>query len=80
MIKRRGKSQIGNLTPDHKSLESRGQMRSNWGVLYIVGKTFLKAIRRCPCMIKKKFDLSGQMFETRTRESWGKMTFGCSPH
>jgi hypothetical protein len=30
MIKRRGGSQIENLTPDHKPLESRGQMSSNW--------------------------------------------------
>jgi hypothetical protein len=42
MIKRRGGSQIENLTPDHKSLENRGQMMFNWGVLYIVGKIFLK--------------------------------------
>jgi hypothetical protein len=27
---RKGGSQIENLIPDHKSLESRGQMKSNW--------------------------------------------------
>jgi hypothetical protein len=45
MIKRRGKSQIGNLTPDHKSLERRGQMRSDWGMLYTIEKNILRAIR-----------------------------------
>jgi hypothetical protein len=43
IIKRRGESQIG--TPDHKFLESRGQMRSDWGVLYTVGKIFLRVIK-----------------------------------
>jgi hypothetical protein len=43
MIERRGGSQIENLTPDHKSLESKGQMRSDWGVLYTVGKIFSRA-------------------------------------
>jgi hypothetical protein len=57
MIKRRGGSQIGNLTPDHKSFESRGQMRSDWGVFYTIEKMFLKAIRYCPCILEKKFDL-----------------------
>ncbi len=46
MIKRKGGSKIPNLTFNHKSLESKGQMKSNWGVLYIIGKyIFLKAIR-----------------------------------
>jgi hypothetical protein len=29
MIKRNGKSQIENLTPDHKSFKSKGQMKSD---------------------------------------------------
>jgi hypothetical protein len=29
-------------------------MRSNWGMLYIVGKILLKAIRCCPCTFFKK--------------------------
>jgi hypothetical protein len=37
-------SKIENLTPNHKSLESRGQIRFDWGVLYTVGNIFLKAI------------------------------------
>jgi hypothetical protein len=45
MIKRKGGSQIENLTPDHISLESRGQMRSDWGVFHTVEKIFLRAIR-----------------------------------
>jgi hypothetical protein len=44
MIKRRGRSQIGNLTSDHKLFESMGQMSSNWGVLYNVEKIFLRVI------------------------------------
>jgi hypothetical protein len=43
MIKRRGKSQIGNWTLDHKPLESRGKISSECGVLYIFGKIFLRA-------------------------------------
>jgi hypothetical protein len=45
MIKRKGKSQIGNLTPDNESLESRG-------VLYTVGKIFSRAIIFCLCTLK----------------------------
>jgi hypothetical protein len=45
MIKRRGGSRIENLTSDHKSLKSKGQMSSDWGVLYIVEKIFSKSIR-----------------------------------
>jgi hypothetical protein len=52
MIKRKGMSQILNLTPDHKPLESRGQMSSNWGALYTVGKIFLRVIRYYPCIFK----------------------------
>jgi hypothetical protein len=36
MIKGRGGSQIGNLTPNHKPIEIKGQMKSNWGVLFTV--------------------------------------------
>jgi hypothetical protein len=55
MIKRKGRSQIGHLTPDHKSLESRGQMRFDWSVLYTIENMFSKAIRYCPCPIKTNF-------------------------
>jgi hypothetical protein len=54
MIKRRGRSQIENLTFDHKSFERRGQMRSDWSVLYTVGKIFSMDIGYCPCNFKKK--------------------------
>ncbi len=37
-------NQIGNLTPDHKSLESKSQMMFNWAVLYTIGNIFLKVI------------------------------------
>jgi hypothetical protein len=57
MIKRRGRSQIGNLTPDHKPLESMGQISFNWGVLYIIEKIFLRAILYCPQFFLKRLDL-----------------------
>jgi hypothetical protein len=53
MIKRRGGSQIGHLTPDHKSLKSKGQMRSDWSMLYTVEKIFSRDIRYCLRTIKK---------------------------
>jgi hypothetical protein len=55
MIKRKGRSQIGNLTPKHKALESRGQTRFNWSVLYIIGKIFSRAIKYCAFILKKNF-------------------------
>jgi len=42
--KKRWESKIGNLTPNHKSFESRGHIRFDWGMLYTVGKIFLKVI------------------------------------
>jgi hypothetical protein len=45
MIKRRGGNQIENLTSDHKSFKGNGQLTFDWGVLYTIGKIFLKAIR-----------------------------------
>jgi hypothetical protein len=54
MIKRRGGSQIEKLTPDHKPLESRGQMNFDWGVLYTIGKIFLRDLRYYPHIFKKK--------------------------
>jgi len=50
-------SQIGNLTLNHKSLESSGQMKSNWGVLYTVKNIFLRAISYFTCVFRKKLDL-----------------------
>jgi hypothetical protein len=44
-IKKKGQSQIGNLTLHHISLERRGQMKSNWSVLHTIGKIFSRAIR-----------------------------------
>jgi len=55
MIKRKGGSQIGNLTLDHKPLENRGQMKSNRSVLYPIGKIFSRAIRYCLWTFKKDF-------------------------
>jgi hypothetical protein len=84
---KKGESQIDNLTPDHKSLKSRDQMRSNWRVLYTVGNIFSIAIRyysrtfeidligkkyKCP----KFWDNKSPSFWTPTWESQGKVTFG----
>jgi len=91
MIKRKGNSQSGNLTPDHKSLENRGQTRSNWSVLYIVEKIFSRVIRYCLRTLKKdlileryerpKFwDNKSPNFGAPTWEFWGKVTFRCSSH
>ncbi len=57
MIKRNGKSQIENLIINHKSFKSKGQMKFNWAMLYTVGKIFLRAIRFCFSLKKKKLDL-----------------------
>jgi hypothetical protein len=45
-------SQIGNSTPDHKPLESRGQMSFDWSMLYANGKIFLKVIKYFPFIFK----------------------------
>jgi hypothetical protein len=52
MIKRRGESQIENLIRDHKSLERRGQMRSNLNMLYSIGNIFPRVIRDFICTLK----------------------------
>jgi hypothetical protein len=67
MIKGRGRSQIGNLTPNHKPIEIKGQMKSNWGVLFTVDKIFLKAIRYCPHYLNiylTEKDMNVQIFGT----------------
>jgi hypothetical protein len=45
MKKRKGESQIGNSTPNHKPLERRGQMSFDWAMIYVVEKIFLRDIR-----------------------------------
>jgi hypothetical protein len=61
MIKRKVMSQIGNLIVDHKSFKNRGQMSSDWGMLYIIKKIFLRAIRYFFCVLK--IDLISKRFE-----------------
>jgi hypothetical protein len=90
VIKKKGESK-GNLTLDHKSLENTSQMRYDWGVLYIIGKIFLRVIRYFPHIFKinlileryehpKFWNNKSPNFGTPTWESWGKVTFGCSPY
>jgi hypothetical protein len=67
MIKRKGMDQIENLTPNHKPLKNRGQMSFDSGMLYIIWKIILRAIRYCPQISKKIWlekDMSIQSFET----------------
>jgi len=89
-MKSRGGNQIENLTPNHKSFENRGQMRSDWSMLYIVGKIVSRDIRCCGRTLKKdfireKYELlkfwnnKNPNFGTRIWEFRGKVTFGCSP-
>ncbi len=87
MIKRKGENQIRNLIFDHKSLESRGQMRFDWSVLHTIGNIFSRAIRNflrtfktnliwkryeCP----KFWDNKSPSFGTSTWESQEKW---CTP-
>jgi hypothetical protein len=53
MIKRKGVSQIENLTPNHKPFENKGEMNFNRGMLYTIGKIFLRAINCCPHIFEK---------------------------
>jgi hypothetical protein len=52
---------IGNLIPDHKSLERKGQMKSDWGLLYTVENIFMRTIRCCPCIVKIKIKIEKYM-------------------
>ncbi len=63
MIKRRRMNQIENLTPTHKSLESKGQMKSNWGAIYTIENIFSKAIRYFPRIFK--IDLNWERFVSK---------------
>jgi hypothetical protein len=79
-----------NLTSDHKSFKSRGKMRSDWNVLYIIEKIFWKDIKYFPGILKtnliqekdehpKFWDNMNPFVGTPTWKSEGKVTFGCSP-
>jgi hypothetical protein len=57
MIKGRGMNQIGDLTPNHKSLKRRGQVRSNWSMLYSVGNIFFKGYKVLFSYFQKKIGL-----------------------
>jgi hypothetical protein len=62
MIKRRGRNQIENLTPDHKSLQRRGQMKFDWSMLCNVGNIYIALILWKGIWFKK--DISVQSFRT----------------
>jgi hypothetical protein len=61
MIKRRGGSQIGNLTFNHKSLESKCQIRFDWGMLYTTGENLLEGYKILPSNSQNRFDLRKNM-------------------
>jgi hypothetical protein len=48
MINRKGRSQIRNLTLNHKLLESKAQMSSDWGVLYTIGNMSFEGYKIMP--------------------------------
>jgi len=50
-------NQIGDLTPNHKSLKRRGQVRSNWSMLYSVGNIFFKGYKVLFSYFQKKIGL-----------------------
>jgi len=81
--------QIEILIPDHKSLENKGQMSFDWGVIYTFKKIFLRAIRYYPFILKidliwkiyehpRFWDIKSLNFGTPTWNSWGKVTLGCN--
>jgi hypothetical protein len=58
MIKRKGMNQIGNLTPDHKSFESRGEMKSILLENFInPWKNIFKGYKILPSHSQNKLDL-----------------------
>jgi hypothetical protein len=52
MIKNRGGNQIEILIPNHKPCENKGQMSSDWDMIYKFGKIFSRAIIYCPHIFK----------------------------
>jgi hypothetical protein len=52
---KKGGSQIGNLIFDHKPLESRGQIGSDWGMLYTIEKILFEGHRILPSHFQNKF-------------------------
>jgi len=59
MIKRKGKSKTFNLTPKHKSFESKSQMRFDWGGGHVINcwKDFFEGYKILPLYYIKKLDL-----------------------
>jgi len=55
--KKKGRSQIGNLILDHKLLESKGQMSSDWGVLYTIGNISFEGYKILPSNFQNRFHL-----------------------
>jgi hypothetical protein len=52
---KKGESQIKNLTPNHKCLEDKGQIKFDWSVFYTIGKILLKVIWYCLHIFKKNW-------------------------
>jgi hypothetical protein len=53
----KSRSQTGNLTFDHKLLESKGQMNFDWGVLYTIGNISFEGYKILPSNFQNKLDL-----------------------
>jgi hypothetical protein len=88
MAKRRAKSQIGNLTPNHKKSGITPISSRAGGMQDIVGKLSTKATTLLQTSSQSKFvrkimgpqsceSPSYENFRTPTWESWDKMPFAC---
>jgi hypothetical protein len=66
--KERARIKLGYLTPNHKSLQSKGQMRFDWNMVYIVGKDIFQKIYNNVLAFSKKTwiekDMNVQSFGT----------------
>jgi hypothetical protein len=84
-LKKKGMNKFDNLISNHKSLESRGQMKFNWAVLYTIEKIFLKILPSNFFFLKFEIYMSVQNFGTIRFPILGlpfgspreKITFGC---
>jgi len=57
MINKKGRSQIRNLTLDHKLLESKVQMNFDWGVLYTIGNMSFEGYKIMPSNFQNRLHL-----------------------
>jgi hypothetical protein len=61
MIKRKGKSLIENLILDNKFFKRKDQMRSDWGMLYIIRNIFFESYKLLSFCFHKKTQFEKDM-------------------